>query len=328
MEVHTSGEQRVLDSLDHGHEAHLCAPAGQPCRPADPVEADDWGADRTVGAAFLSGLLTSGRFDDPKQPDRHRGLYLHGARIEGPLDLSWLSFRRPVRLRECAFTGPLTVEFATLAGLDLTGSHLPGLAATGLRLRGHLILDRITAAGTVSLQEVEFGTGGITGIVTINLREVEIGGSLSCEDARVNPSGGMAVDLEHARIGGDASLRELKAKGGTSLVGAAVGGQLQCRKAVFSNRGKVAIRAHSAQITGGAYLNQGFTARGEVLLRSAKLGGLDCTGGSFRNRRGDALSADGAQITGGAFLKEGFTAEGEVRLLGAKLSGLECGGGS
>jgi hypothetical protein len=307
QEAATSAEKRLQDAWSGAGEVHLCAPQGEDCAVVDPAEAAQWGEDRTIRAEFLRSLLVSA--------GTPTSVRLHGARIDGALDLSWLAHDVPLAFVDCAFEQPLQARSARFAGLDLTGSHLPGIDAAGLQARGRVVLDRVRVSGRVLLQECR------------------LQGSLWCRDAVLQRPEGQegsqhvpALDLYLARIEGELDLSRSTCTGEVLLLGATIGGQLNCNSGTFTNPDGDALSADGANITGGVFLHNGFTATGEVRLLGARIGGpLDCNSGTFTNPDGDALSADQATITGGVFLNNGFTATGEVRLLGATIGGpLDC----
>jgi hypothetical protein len=295
---------------------HLCTGGGQPCSPVDASDGGDWRTDRSVSGDLVRRLLLErhrrGGEVDPGE------VRLHGARITGQLDLTWMALGFPVALVDCHFDEPVTAGHADLAGLDLTGSSLPGLTATGLTIRGRILLDQLTNPGVIVLDEAR-----IHG--SLHAREATLGHP--GPDQRVD---GPVLNLDLARIDGGVDLTTTTAHGQVRLLGASIGGQLGCSGGSFTNPNGDALFADRAAITGSVFLNGGFSANGEVRRLGASIGGqLGCSGGSFTNPNGNALSADGAAIIGDVFLNGGFSANGEVRLLGASIGGqLGCRDGT
>lgn len=314
-EPQREGERRLLDGWQLGGVIHLCGPPGEICRQVDHTDADAWGEDRTVSASFFRGLLLYLRCQDIDP----MGLRIHGARIADELDLSWITLPWPLALTDCHFSDRFSVEAATIAGLDLTGAHLPALAATGLHARGQVVIDRMRCPGEVRLNECRI-------LGSFRALNATLGTAVQSTEASPN----IALNLDLAQIDGVISMPGIFALGEVRLLGATIGGQLNCRGGTFKNPNGHALNADQAHITGGVFLHNEFVAEGEVRLLGATIGGqFACRGGTFTNPNDKALSADGAHITGDTILDEEFHAEGEVRLLGATIGGqLNCRGGT
>ena len=314
-DMRTKGERRLRAGWCHAAKpVHLCVLADRPCVPIDPGHADTWGAERQVAADVLRELLLKrarqGCEVDPVE------MHLHGARITGQLDLSWARLGFAVALIDCSFEQPFRAEHAELAGLDLSGSHLPELVAIGLTTRGRILLDRMDCPG-----------GAI-------LTEARVDGSLHARQATMGRSdhepGHEALNLDLAAVEGEVDLTDTKTQGEVRLIGARIGGQFICRNCNFSNRNGNALVADGARLAGGIFLHEGFRAEGQVRLVAASIGRqLVCRNGSFANPDGYALTASTAQINGNVFLDNEFKAEGEVGLVGASIGGqVKCGGGN
>lgn len=78
-----------------------------------------WPVDRVVTAAGIRRLIVG---DGGTRRIDARGLVIRGAVIEGKLDLRDVVVDFPLSLTNCRFTGPVMMERATLATLDLSGS--------------------------------------------------------------------------------------------------------------------------------------------------------------------------------------------------------------
>lgn len=299
----TAAERRLAGAWGGAVEVHLCAPPGQPCSEVDASGARDWSGDRAVRAGFLRGLFVS--------PARVLTVRLHGARIEGRLDLSSLVLDWPLALLDCSFDEPLRARSTTIAELDLSGSHLPGLDAPGLHARGKIALDRAVATGPVRLPECRCGG-------SLSAREARFATEEVTGDAAPVP----ALRLTLARIEGEVDLSRAACSGEARLHGATVGGQLICTGGTFTNLTGHALNAERAAITGSVLLREGFSATGQVRLLGVTIGGqLSCKGGTFTNHTGHALNAERAAITSSVFLRDGFSATGQVRFHGATIGG-------
>jgi hypothetical protein len=273
----------------------------------DPANASQWKADRVLRAPCIAWLCT-----DPDATEflTHRGILLHGARIDGDLDLQFAKIDVPLFFAKCAFAASIYLTQAELQSLTLLGTHTAKISASNLKLEGAVLLrNGFRAQGEVSLMGAS------------------IGGSLNCTNAQFLNAGGTAVSADGAKVGGAVFLCDgFKAEGEVRLVGASIDGYLDCVSGQFSNQGGKALNMDGLKVQGSVCLGKGFKAEGEVRLRSASIGGnLDCENGRFSNPGNDALSADMVKVEGAVFLRDGFKADGKVRLLGASIrGGIDC----
>jgi hypothetical protein len=354
-------EHRVLEALEHDEEVHLCGRVGDgPCPDVEAVEGSSWAEDRTLSASFIYMLISSWS----EEPHNHRGLRIHGARITGQLDLSWVKFNHPIALRDCHLENVLTMESATIGFLDLTGSSLPGMQApwlvtqtnlrlmnariqgtvelAGARIGGHLECEDAHLKGpeggsALAAEVAEFGgavllSNGFAAQGTVRLYGAKIGSNLECDDAHFNgPEDGSALDAEGADIGGAVLLRNgFAAQGTVRLYGAKIGSNLECDDAHFNGpEDGSALDAQYADIGGAVLLRNGFAAQGTVSLYRAKIGSnLECDDAHFNGPEDEsALDAQYADIGGAVLLRQGFAAQGTVSLNRAKIgSNLDCHG--
>src|SRR4051812_35905636 len=91
-----------------------------------------WGPERTVDAEVLCRLL------GPARKEPVRALRLRGARIAGRLDLEGCELRCPVVLERCYFEESPLLDEARVPALRMPDSHVPGLSANQLDVRGDL----------------------------------------------------------------------------------------------------------------------------------------------------------------------------------------------
>jgi hypothetical protein len=308
----TEGERRVLTE----------SPSGEP------VDLGDLSDGQRVVSADVIRRLCVGA--EAKEVDP-RGVHVRGARIVGPLDLSYCTVLHPLRFERTIFEAVPDLSGARLAALWITGCSLPGLIGDGIRL-----------------DDLRLIASDVHG--ELRLLNAKIGGHLDCSGATFSNEGGYALFAEGAEINGGVSLREgFRATGAVWFPVAKISGQLDCSGATLSNEGGFALLADEAEINGGVSIGRGFRAMGAVRLAGAKIGGqldcsgatfgtallsgvkisgaLNCSGATFSNEAGDALDAEGAEISGDVSLHEGFSATGTVRLLVAKIGGrLDCSG--
>ncbi len=328
----SEAEAKLLRAAPKGEEA-ACGPSGDFNDPSnDPSKADDWGPERQVRAELIRWLCTDREAASRVDP---RGIQLLGARIAGPLDLSFANVPFPLSMSKCLVTDGINLMSTHLPALYLIGSSVKSISADGVHVEGNVFLRQgFTARGEV----------GLTG--------AQIGGDLDCSGGTFKnppqkdvPESGKALNADGVNVKGSVFLREgFSSEGEVRLLGAQIGGALDCPGGTFKNppqkdvpeSGK-ALNADRVDVRGDIFLNKKFTAEGEVRLLGAQIGGdLDCSGGTFKNppqkdvpESGKALNADGVNVKGSVFLREGFSSEGEVRLLGAQIGGdLDCPGGT
>ena len=156
-------------------------------------------AELRIRAGFIRHLIR-GTLDAPHTPQprpHEKGLRIAGAAIDGCLDLHGCRVDFDLSFRNCHFSRPLVFDSATVEGLRLNGSVLPGLRAESFVARGAVSLDGVQASG-----EVRF-VGA------------KIGGALDCDNLRVSNPGRSALSLMRAEVGGALFLRGTAAIDGT-----------------------------------------------------------------------------------------------------------------
>jgi hypothetical protein len=300
----TSAEELLLRQGVHGEEAHY---ESLDDAKNDLQQADTWGPERTIHAEVVRWLCVDHdaiRYIDPK------GLSIHGARIDGGLDLSMVPIPFPLFLVRCALRGSLNLEFAEVRLLEIIGSTTQAIHGHGMVVHGDLrLLDGFDARGPVELFSAT------------------IDGNLDCTGGQFHHKDEGALLADLAKIGGTVFLSEkFQAEGEVRLVGATINGDLNCIGGQFHHKGRTALSASGAKINGNVFLRNKF--QGEVDLTGATITGhLDCEGGVFHHAVSTALSASGAKIGGGVFLRNKFQAEGEVDLTGTHIQlHLDCRG--
>jgi hypothetical protein len=100
------------------------------------------------------------------------GVWLEGAVIRGPLNLSFAKCRGRLALDSCRFSEDLLMEHAELAQLSLEGSHFPSLFAQGATITGSVFIGYAIATEAV------------------DVNSAKIGGQLVCIGARLNSESG------------------------------------------------------------------------------------------------------------------------------------------
>jgi hypothetical protein len=203
-----------------------------------------WGAERSIRAS----VVRAAAIGEKGWSVTERGLQLAGVRIEGELDLEFLTALPPIRIARCWMTGALVLRYAATPTLALTGSRVPEVRAQHLRVVGGLHLD-----------------DGFS-CVTADLDFAQIGGTLACSGARFGV-GDTALSAEGAIIGSDVHLDGgFRTRGAVLLSGASIGAQLNCAGGAFENSKGFALNAAQCRIRSDVLLNGGFRSTGEVGL--------------------------------------------------------------
>ena len=302
----TESEFKLLCAAIYG-EAAYCGPTPADDHPHnDPQFADFWGADRSIRAELLRWLCVEGaEAVDP------RGIIVHGAWVEGRLNLRSASLPFPLVLLRCR-VDVLDISCAQIELLVLSGCWVSGVFGQDLSARLSVIFNE-----------------GFWSEGEVRLNGAHIGADLGCIGGNFSAPGACAISADGIRVGGTIFLnRGFKAQGSVRLVGAEIGGYLDCNGGSFSNSGGHALIADGVKVGLGIQMAQGFVAEGEVRLLRAKVGAdLACNGGRFLNAKGYALNADGIRVGRSVHLVGNFYSEGEVCLVGADVGGnLECTG--
>ncbi len=295
----TQTEKKVWNAFRSGQEIDM--------RPAAAPGADESTARRSAVvraemiAAILSGEPTTAR---------NARLAIRGARVTGPLDLSYARLEHPIILRECTFDEPLVLTEARLAALTLDDCRFPGIDAPNLELDGDLGLRHASSLGTVNLigarlhrnvrmQGAHLGHGQ-DGTVALAADHVIVDGSIECHDgfaatgtvslvgARVNSSVRLddatitgtgtgkqrvAFNGDGMTVGRDVNGQRLSADGEVRLIDVSIASALELRGARLVNAGGIALRMDRAEISSSLYCDDGFTAIGEVCAIGAHIKG-------------------------------------------------------
>jgi hypothetical protein len=328
----SDGEKRLLESALAGSEVVLgCGSADLNSPENDPMDARDWGEDRTIRAAVLQWLCLE---RTAREQVSSFGLHIIAARIDGRFDLSFAAIPFPLFFSACWWPEGLALRNASVPELTLTkcriGPHSTfsvggsaadaAILASGVQIRGSLLLDR-----------------GFRAEGPVNLLGAEVGGRLDCDGGSFRSTEidtgaeSFALNISEAKIRGAVLLRnDFQAEGQVRLYNTEIGDNLACDGSSFRNAKGTALSAEGAKIGRNVHLRNQFKAEGAVRLFQTEIGGsLDCGGGIINNAKGIALSAEGAKIGRNVHLRNRFQAEGEVRLFQSEIGGnLDCGGGS
>jgi hypothetical protein len=353
-------EEKLLRAAPAG-EVAWCGPSKKDSDVTnDARKAELWGEGRAIRAELIRWLCVD---HEARERVDQRGIQAHGARLEGELDLSFVTVPFPLVLTCCGLRRETTLRFLEIPTLSLSGCAVRAINAECANVKGSVTLSNgFYADGEVQLLGAQIGSNLDCGAGTfrnasgkalradriyvqgsvflrnafvaegeVRLMGAEIGGNLECNDGTIKNAGGRALSADRVSVQGSVFLRDgFSAEGEVRLPGGKIGGNLECNQGVFRNAGGVALNADRISTNGNALLGGGFVAEGEVNLAGAQLGNnLSCDGGAFQNGNGRALNADGINVKGFVFFRAGFRAEGEVNLLSAQIGdNLECDGGT
>jgi hypothetical protein len=230
-------------------------PDSNPDNPAnDATHGDQWGAERSVRASLLRWVYTDPEVRGLVDPS---GLGIAGARIIGPLDLSYVKAETPITLVRCYIPD----------GIDLTFSHLQSFEIRASST-GPISADQSELAGDLA---VRFGTYG-----PLSLFRSRIGGNLDCTGATVLGNVDETVNAVESRIAGDAVFHDgFTTDGVVDFRLARVGQSLSFHGALFSGMADTGLNAERAVIGGTLYwVDIRHTPRTQLDLENAKADAL------------------------------------------------------
>jgi hypothetical protein len=275
----------------------------------DPSGASGWEQERCIRAEVIRWMCVN---RDAKERIDPHGIRVHGAKITGSLDLSYVSVPFGIALHRCSLADPADFRAMKVVELDLAGTWTRSIDADGAEV-----------GGTLSLCK-SFRAEG-----QIRLVDVHIGGPLDCSGAKLhNPlqSGvsdtGVALEAARLHVEGGIFLNNgFHADGKVALMSAQIGGDLECSEASFSNpkpsgddETATALSLDSSSIKGCVFLKSKFCADGEVRMLGAQIGGqLACVDATFKG----ALSAQTAVIKGTLIWQKVDASSAELDLINA-----------
>jgi len=212
-------------------ELQWIGPSDDPNAPSnDPAKAASWGSDRSIRATIVCWLVTD---HDAAELVHPSGIGIAGARIIGPLDLSYQRVLPPITILSSAIAGGVDISFAHLNSLDLGRSHVGSISA-----------QQANVAGDVLLEGGDYGGA--------NFFRARIGGSLDFSGA--NLRGDAALSAVEASIDGDALFHNgFTTTGVLDFRLARVGRALSFHDARFVGAAPNGLNAERAQIAGPLY---------------------------------------------------------------------------
>ncbi len=265
----------------------------------DLAGAAGWGADRTIRAEILAGLLLGA---GESLPGHFPAVRLRGARIAGLLDVAGAAVSCALVCESCYFdTSPAFTE-ATTRSVRLTESRLAGFDGTRMRVEGVFDLSRT---------EVE---------TVLRIDRATINADMLLQEAVIGAAGGDdAVAARGLMVEGELDASKMVSRGSVRLTDARISGSVLLANATISVRQSPAFNATNTVI-GGGFDGRGMIVDGETRLRHTRIAGsLNLADAQLRNPGAAALGSGGLIVDGGLFCHRGFSAAGEIRLIGARL---------
>lgn len=246
----TPAEEALLLHEDIGNTSRAAfAVAGTSPDPEDPSNdpghANKWGAERNVRASLIRWLCVDPRALALVDPG---GIRLFGARITGPLELSYVHVPFALVLNHCSIPERINLHSAETRQLNLNGSYTNEIDGEGIDIKGQLLLGYgFHASGEVVLTDAR------------------VGGSIDCgaghfQYSKVEPQvwgAGLhkALTLEAAQVRSDIYLWDgFESDGMIYMNDAVLGADLYFMGARVSNPGGVAISAASVSVKGNVLI--------------------------------------------------------------------------
>lgn len=255
------------------------------------------------------------------------GVRLHGARIEGALDLRRVKATTGLIFSHCTVGEPIEAYLACLPELRFIGGRCAGIRADSARIDGNLFLCE-------GVRFVSDDAGG-----TIRLLGVHVAGSVEVSDAEItNTGGGSALNCDRLEVDGSLTIADgvrITGHGRSSslrLVSADISGQVYLARTDITNVKGIALDATGVHVGGNLFLRDELTITGHdkigaLSLLHAQIGNiLTIDGATFTNTAGPALNANRARIGGYLALlgRTLFAAGGDsaaVSLISAQVGG-------
>lgn len=311
----TDAENRLWEAFPHGRQVEYWH--GESLRA------------EVVAALALGGIAGT--------PGRTAGVRIRGALIVGELDLRHGAIEVPLTMLNCTFTDAVRLEEAVTKSIDLTGSHLLRLCATGAHIRGSLTLSRaeITGGGDDAALLLKLTVD--TDLICTRLRcqgrlsliGAHIGATLRFAHARLSNPGRVAINLGGARIDSSFGFMRTTIEGHLRMPGLLVDGVLDMSKSKLSHPpvdGKYAHQSITGDsiAVGGNAIFDGLTAAAQIDLTGGTFGGrLSFKAAELATAYADwpALMINVSTVARGLYIGDGFRSRGTVQLTGIQIGG-------
>ena len=178
-------EEKLLRAAPAGEMA-WCGPSKKDSDPAnDARKSDMWGDTRAIRADLIRWLCVDSA---ARECVDQRGIQAHGARIEGELDLSFVTVPFPLALTYCGLRRETTLRFLDIPTLSFSGSTVRSINA-----------ECATVKGSVTLSNGFYAEG------EVQLLGARIGSNLDCGAGRFRNAGGKALRADRIYVKGSVS---------------------------------------------------------------------------------------------------------------------------
>jgi cytoskeletal protein CcmA (bactofilin family) len=251
------------------------------------------------------------------------GLELHGVAVVGLLDLSFVNFHFPLSFIGCTFDGRINLQNANLKRLNMSGSAVREIFASGVRVDDDVLMGGLCADGPLVFSGARIGG-------SFNFDRAKL---MQEPDAIVaaEPNKGDAIFADDISVGGHVFLRRGFSSGGSiSFKSSRIAGNFECIQGRITQRDRNVARyandnalwLENATVEGHVLLSRDLHVDGCVNLLGIEIGGnLECDGSEFLNDTRISLLAERARIRGSVYLRHGFNALGCVHVLYADIGG-------
>jgi hypothetical protein len=251
-----------------------------------------------------------------------RRLRIRGVRIDGQLDLDYVTAVAELSLADCVLPDGMTCIRTRLRELNLNGTRLLSLNAVNLRTDGNVHL-----RGIIVSRATDIGAVQLTG--------AQIGGQLNLDHAEITNTTGPALHADGLHVHGDTSLQNSTFRGtgkpGTvRLSGAQISGQLNLDHAEITNTTGPALHADGLRTDSSTSLRdatlRGTGKQGAVRLSGAQISGqLNLNRAEITNDSGPALHAGNLHTDSSVYLMRAIVSgtgeQSALRLIRAHIGG-------
>jgi hypothetical protein len=250
----SAAELRMLEFAPHRDLAWIGPGKGGNDPTNDPAMATRWGAERSIRAPLLAWLLTNPEALRHAHPS---GIGLGGARIIGPLDLSFMHVGAPLTLVNCSVADGINLSYADTCGLDFRRDAIGQVEAARATVHGDFVL----------------GQGRYA---TLDLFRSKVDGDLNLSAGHFRGDGQPTVSVVAATVSGDALLHDgFESDGMVDFRLTTVGGSLSFNAVRFIGGGATGLNAERAKVGGTLYWTE-ITATPRTVLdvEDAEVGAL------------------------------------------------------
>jgi hypothetical protein len=229
-----------------------------------------------LNGASITGRLHIGRGSITKGSDRSAAILGEGIRVTQSIDID----------EGVTVDGSIRLPYARVdTQISIRGATVRNGGRQAVNGEGAVV------KGDVYLTENTRVIGG-----AVDFIGAQVSADFVC-DAEITGSGGYALLLQRATVGGSAILEEMHATGEVRMLGTKVGLDLKLGGATLHNPGGWALHGNGASIGKDALLNRGFTCIGTIdLIRVHIMGSLCLDDATLRCPGGTALDLCGGRM--------------------------------